>query len=91
MAIDDFVKQMNLVICTDNENGDPVSWMMANWSDLSKSELAHIAIEAMYAAENAIKSSECNMESMYQAAIACYYAELLEGISGIVYFQEDEE
>lgn len=90
MAIDEFCKQAKLSAETRNENGVPIGWLMCNWSELNKYELAHIAIEAMYAAEEAIKRENCRVKSLYGDSIARYYDDVVDALIGIVYFPEEE-
>lgn len=90
MTIDDFVEQAKLVINTKNENGDAVSWLMRYWHDLSKDELAHIAIEAMYAAESECAKANSYDDKYKNEDICAYYEEMIDGLTGIVYFPEEE-
>lgn len=90
MVIDEFCKQAKLAAETRNGHGDPVGWLLCNWIDLNRYELARIAIEAMYAAEEAIKRENCHAKSMYGESIARYYDDVVDALTGIVYFPEEE-
>ena len=89
MSLNSFYEQAKLLVETKNEFGAPASWLMQNWNDLTKDELAHIAIEALIAGESACERENFHIQPASDEAVVKFYDELMENLE--FYLPEDEE
>lgn len=90
MTYAEFYEQMRLKVETKNSNGSPVNWLMQNWYELTKDDLAHIAIEALIAGETACERENWHLHPSSDEAISKFYDDLMESLEFYL-LEEDED
>lgn len=90
MKISEFYEQMRLNVETKNADGNPDNWLIQNWYELTKDELAHIAIEALIAGENACERENWHLHPSSDEAISKFYADLMGSLEFYLPEENDE-
>lgn len=68
----------------------PMGFLMNNWHDMRKDDLAHIAIEAIGAAEYMLKKTGFFVPGVYEKDFREFYSIIRDELIEYGYWEEDE-